>query len=76
MKVVTIVSVSCLTLGEARLGLLKHSAGLWIDTVTSAYVKRSFNVVPVALGTISSCDENDNANVFRVLNAAYGSDEI
>ena len=36
------------------------------------YVKRSFDVVPVALGVTKS----DNANVFRVLNAAYGGDEI
>lgn len=71
MKVVTIVSLA--------LGWNYCSARLFPDAVASAHIKRKLNVVyvrHVTLGAISYVTKKDGANVFRVLNAVYGNDEI
>lgn len=50
-----------------------------LDTVASAYVKRKLNVLylrNVTLEAISYVTIKDGANVFRVLNAVYGNDEM
>lgn len=50
-----------------------------LDTVASAYVMRNFKVVYVrhiTLAKICYVTKKNNANVFRVLNAVYGNDEI